>query len=597
MYSIKNDEHAHYRVNSEHGRMRRKAQKRIGYGGNTMPTHKVNLDALIKREDFEPSQVSVEAGNNDLIFKIEELSRNRNYYRQLRKPDFQRTTDNWSPEMVVDFVKSFLDYELIPSIILWHSPSGDVFIIDGAHRISALIAWVNNDYGNGEISQKFFGYDIPEPQKKLDKKTRELMESEIGTFAHLLDFALNPENTDDKEKVRRGKAIVTRVLDIQLLKGNAEKAENSFFKINSNPTTIDEAELQVIQARHKPNAIATRALIRAGKGHKYWAGFEENSQKIEGLAVEVYNMLFGELDDIKTQSADIPRAGQPYSAEAFKMILDIVNVFNNVTDVMWHKPKKKVAKTKAPVVTRLADDTDGTVTIKFLENVKRVGKLIEANPDSRGSLGLDPAVYFYGATGKFQSAALIASLRFAQDLKRDDKFFAFTSIRDSFEEFLVRNKSFINQLWYIKGGRLRSVNSIVTMYKTVMAKLVEGRKIGADFTDDQIIAYLQAEPQLAELKKDELGADAKDDPNATKRTKFSRSVQSAGIIREVLKTRARCPICNARYPPATRSKDHVIREEDGGKGTLDNLQFTHPYCNSGYKEAQHAKEIKTLSTI
>jgi hypothetical protein len=566
------------------------------YLENAMSTHKVNLDALIKREDFEPSEVSGEAGNLDLIFKIEELARNRNYYRQLRKPDFQRTTDNWSPEMIVDFVKSFLDYELIPSIILWHSPSGDIFVIDGAHRISALIAWVNDDYGNGEISQKFFGYDIPEQQKKLDKRTRELIESQIGSFQKLLHLASNPEDTDDREKVRRGKAISSRVPDVQLLKGNAEKAEKSFLKINSNPTTIDPTELQVIRARHKPNAIATRALIRSGRGHKYWAGFEANAPLIEKLAAEVHGILFGEIEEFRTQSADIPRAGQPYSAEAFKMILDIVNVFNNVTDAMWQEPKKAPAKTKT-VVAPLADDIDGQVTIKFLENVKRTGELIAGNPDTTGSLGLDPAVYFYNATGKFHPPALIASLRFAQELRRDDKFFAFTCIRQLFEDFLVRNKSFLNQLGILKGTRLRSVNSLVSMYKMIMEKLLEAKRVGLEFTDDEIIAYLQTEPQLAELRKEYLGTDAKDDPNATRRTKFSRSVQAAAIIREILNTRAKCNICGARVPPSFRSKDHIIREQDGGKGTLDNLQFTHPYCNSGYKEKLEAEKRKASLTV
>jgi len=39
--------------------------------------------------------------------------------------------------------------------------------IDGAHRLSALIAWVNDDYGAGAISQRFFGDNISVAQKAL----------------------------------------------------------------------------------------------------------------------------------------------------------------------------------------------------------------------------------------------------------------------------------------------------------------------------------------------------------------------------------------------------------------------------------------------
>jgi len=72
----------------------------------------------------------------------------------LRKPDFQRETNHWSPEQVVTFIASFLDDELIPSLILWYSPSY-IFVIDGGHRLSALRAWMNDDYGIGLCHYSF----------------------------------------------------------------------------------------------------------------------------------------------------------------------------------------------------------------------------------------------------------------------------------------------------------------------------------------------------------------------------------------------------------------------------------------------------------
>jgi hypothetical protein len=69
--------------------------------------------------------------------------------------------------------------------------------------------------------------------------------------------------------LRRARAIATKQPPIQRVEGDAVIAEKSFFKINGNPTTIDPTELDIIRARKKPNAIATRALMRAGTGHKY----------------------------------------------------------------------------------------------------------------------------------------------------------------------------------------------------------------------------------------------------------------------------------------------------------------------------------------
>jgi len=564
-----------------------------------MATHRVNLDALIVREDFAATEGEETVQSKEPIFKVEDLESDRLYYSVLRKPDFQRTTDNWSPEMIVEFVKDFLDDELIPALIIWHSKkSGKVFVVDGAHRFSALIAWVNEDYGNGKISQEFNDYDIPKAQQNQHKKTKDLIEKEIGSYRELLHLGRVGKDTDDQEKVRRGRAISTIQPYMQKVTGGAEKAQRAFLKINSNPAVIDNTELDVIIARHKPNALSTRAIIRAGKGHRYWAKFgEENSKRIEELAVEVYGLLFGKLEDITTQSADIPRAGQSYSQEAFRMVLDIVNTFNNISDAMWKEPKSKSRKNKAPTVARLSDDVDGTATIEFLKNVKSVGELIGGSNETSGSLGLDPAVYFYGGTGRFISGALIASLKFAQELKKGGKFFLFTSVREEFEEFLVRNKSFINKLGYLKGARLRPVNSILTMFRMVMEKIVEARKSGVSFSDDEILEYLKTDPQLEDLRKDDLGVDTKDDPNATKRKRFSRSVKTIAVIQEVLKTRGRCNLCFARCPPEFRSSDHIIRAQDGGLGTLDNLQFTHPYCNSGYKEKlEHEKRKASLTT-
>lgn len=531
-----------------------------------MATHRVNLDALIRREDFESGGDSSGTQGREPIFKAEELERGRMYYGLLRKPDFQRTTDNWSPDMIVEFVRSFLDDELIPSIIIWHSKkTNKVFVIDGAHRISALLAWVNDDYGYGEISKGFFGEDVPAAQQKLDRQTRELMEQKVGTYSKLHRFGINSELTEDQTAIRRGRAIVTRIPDLQRVEGDAEIAQKSFLKINSNPAIIDATELDIIKARHKPNAIATRALIQAGKGHQYWSRFP-NASEISALADDIHDLLFGKNVEIGTQSPDVPRAGQPYSPEAFKMVLDMVNVFNDITDAMWQD--QRAGSRTAKSVVKLEDDTDGTQTLKFLERIKRVALLITHNEYS-GSLGLDQAVYSYGVTGKFHTAAFLASMKFAMELKAQNKTRKFTQVREGFEEFLVRHKSFINQIGHSKGSRTRSLESLMTMHRTVMESLLNGVR-----DDNEIIAKLKETPKLAELSAPQ----SEDTSPAQKR--FSKSVVAAAVVRDILKSRNKCNLCGARVPPFARSKDHIIPLKDGGTGTLDNLQFTHPYCNS-----------------
>jgi hypothetical protein len=547
-----------------------------------MPTHQVNLDALIKREPMDSASDSSVLGH-DPLFKLEELHHTKMYFRLLRKPDFQRETANWSPHMIEEFVRTFLDNGLIPAIIIWHSKAtNNVFVIDGAHRVSALIAWVNDDYGAGEISNKAWGHAIPPAQAKFHKETKSLIDDSIGSYAQLYDFGLNPEKTSDLVKQRRGKAIATMQLYIQKVEGDAAVAEQSFYKINSNSVAIDDTELDMIKARKKPNAIAVRAILSKGKGFKYWEGFS-NAKEIEAAASEGFELLFGETFDFGPKSPDLPRAGQPYSGEAFKMVLDLVNMFNGVTPAMWsHKAaaaKSRKSKKGAIVATPLADDADGSATLKFLNTIIDNAGIALGGSDRKGSLGLDQGVYAYGATGRVHSAAYLASLRLALELSQNNQLVDFSVVRKDFEDFLVRHKAFLNTLSGSKGSRTKPLQPILQMYKLVFRMMLEGER-----SDANIILHLQADPMLKDLS---MPAPVEEE---TSRKKFGKSVVQTKLVLETLAGRRPCTICGARLPPYCRSKDHSQKQADGGLGDLENLDFTHPYCNNA-KDAIEARRI------
>ncbi|WP_256874527.1 DUF262 domain-containing protein [Nostoc sp. C057] len=100
---------------------------------------KVCLDALICREAFEvQGQQGQNIGRNIPMISIRDLEKNSFFYPFLRKPDFQRETNEWESEKICEFVESFLDGDLIPSVILWRSTSSYYFVIDGSHRLSSL---------------------------------------------------------------------------------------------------------------------------------------------------------------------------------------------------------------------------------------------------------------------------------------------------------------------------------------------------------------------------------------------------------------------------------------------------------------------------
>ena len=89
---------------------------------------KIYLDALIQRDDFEAiSDDSMIQQLNRSTVNISDLTMDSFFYPIIRKPDFQRETNEWDAQTVADFVESFIKGDLIPAIIFWKSPSGNCF--------------------------------------------------------------------------------------------------------------------------------------------------------------------------------------------------------------------------------------------------------------------------------------------------------------------------------------------------------------------------------------------------------------------------------------------------------------------------------------
>jgi hypothetical protein len=161
-------------------------------GGIDVASAYVNLDALIPREDLA-APATVDA-NKAPVIKLSDLEATSLSYAFLRKPDFQRETANWSPQQILDLVETFLSGNIIPSIVMWKNGK-DVFVIDGSHRLSALVAWVQDDYGAGAISIKHYQNSIPVAQKNIHDETRKLLEDRIGTYEQHKAAALYPSTT------------------------------------------------------------------------------------------------------------------------------------------------------------------------------------------------------------------------------------------------------------------------------------------------------------------------------------------------------------------------------------------------------------------
>lgn len=539
-----------------------------------MSTNFVNLDAMIKREDFLVAEDPADFEQTDTIPVV--FLKPGFFYSRLRKPDFQRETSSWPPAKVADLVKSFVTGDLVPAVILWQpSNSKYIFVIDGAHRLSALIAWVNDDYGDKSISRAYFENSIEAEQEKAADVTRKLVDKHVGSYtAH--EKASEFPDTTKPEILAQASRLASLAIRVQWVRGNADKAETSFFKINQEATPIDPTEIQILEARKTPMAMSARAILRAGTGHRYWSDFSKERQAgIEGVGKEIYNTLFRPPLKLPIKTLDLPVAGKAYSSYALPLIFDFAKLVNgdislkpDETDKKKRKPKKTDEEKKAELAA-LAD-LDGARTLQYLGRVRDAAYRISGTDSS--SLGLHPAVYFYSASGRHQPTAFLAIAGFVKELENRNRLKLFTLHRSEFEEFQLANKDFVNQIVVKQGGGLKPFYRLKEFYHFVLNALEK------NLTQAGIIAALEKDLRFSFLK-----ARPSQDPE-TKTPDFKGSTKSAVYLRDALNApRERCQVCGARMHVNSIHIDHIVKKEDGGLGILDNGQLAHPFCDSTVK--------------
>lgn len=508
----------------------------------------VNMDALIDREDFQYTSDGIDAPTKTAM-PLTDLESDAFFYLALRKPDFQRETQEWDPDRVVGLIRTFINGDLIPGVILWRNKEL-LFVIDGSHRLSALIAWVQDDYGDGERSQKFFNYAIPPEQLKTAQKTRLLVEKAFGSYQNHRDAIVNPD-AYGKDMVDRARRFASLALELQWVKGDFVKAESSFIRINQKAAMIDPQELELITTRRTPTTIAARAIIRKGTGHKYWKGFGEAEQtQVEALAADVHRLIFEPRLQPPVKSLDLPPGGSTHAAPALRMVYDFINL---------------CVGTPSP-----EDDKTGERTLAYLTRCRRVMRLLLSNDPS--SLGLHPAVYFYSWTGKQQPIYFLVVLGLVIEVEQSKRLSWFTDIRGSLESFLTSNRALVSQVVRKYGTKGAGHARLRGFYDDVLGLLSSG------VAPDQVPSKLKDLPGYSYLQP------AESPFEGSMPSKFSTQVRTGVVMRELLGTTKKCAHCGGLIPPQAITIDHTQRIADGGQSTVDNAQLMHPYCNTGAKE-------------
>jgi len=222
-------------------------------------------------------------------------------------------------------------------------------------------------------------------------------------------------------------------------------------------------------------------------------------------------------------------------------------------------------------------DVDGSETVIVLEKTNKLLNWITGN--DKGSLGLHPAVYFYSASGRHVNPMFLGTLLLvAKRLKFNDKDFfkRFTSIRANLEKTLIKNKPILASL-VNRAGHKKRTEYYCSLFESMIDYLLSLKKKGAEMN-----GYFLSEAEILQLAHFEGNILA--GSSITNATKISEDAKNAVFIDTALSSAITCPICYGYLDPSKSvSYDHIIRVEDGGKGSAKNAQLTHPYCNMSIK--------------
>lgn len=372
-------------------------------------TSKCNLEHLIPRSDVENNNNGViSQSDRRSSFSLIELEKGQFFYEQLRKPIFQRDTNQWSVERLEKLIVTFLDDGLIPAIILWEDLDGSIYVIDGAHRISSLIAWVNSDYGKEN-----------ELNDSNHAAIEEYINHKIGSYEEI------KRSKNEIYKVEK-QIIAKRSIAVQWVTGDYAKVKESFIRINEQGVVITEDEKELIENDQLPTSKLSRAIL----GH----GLGQTSNSQNDKTKEIFNRFFKPF--LSFELNNYPLAGSINEDFVISKIYNIVKIIDNGEKLDVSTLTEKVNK-----------------TLQFLQDY----------------LNVSQKIYFYGATKKHKTNSFYGFIRFALLLNEEERLRSiFIKNRKVFEEYLVENEGHIQVIARKKRQAKRAYEEIAKYYQNLL---------------------------------------------------------------------------------------------------------------------------------
>ncbi|TLD71488.1 DUF262 domain-containing protein [Phragmitibacter flavus] len=562
----------------------------------------VYLDHLIQRDGLLYERSGNQAGDigdyrKTLLIRDLENSGQR---ALLRKPDFQRATYAWSPKDCVDLLEAVLTEQVVPSVILWLDSYGSQYVLDGGHRISVLLAWIKNDWGDGPEVRALGDEHLEEAAKEAADQVRDLLkERRIGTFEeHKQAINVYESMTDSgrdpkvlmadsmlmmANNYRRWQSVEAG-FPILWVRGDYQKAEESFLAINKSGQRLSEWETALVENRTGAFARVVMSIAFPNRARHCWPSQDLSSTEKAHLQVttskitEIRKRLFEypylqPIRDYKQpllgHPAAQPDSGPTYVAEILTVVEGRRGLPSDTRDLL-QRDKSSQGCDVIKNAERLTSET-----LEGLDNIY--------GPSPR-SLSIMPLVYCYNGEGQCVRALLYGFLHWiisGTETQITNRKFAFTYYRRSFEAVLLTEKRNIVARFSRRIGSGGEVTLQLGRYFNGLLQLLiahGGECVGTDFSASH--AILLESSSLKKQSPSSVNSDA--EPVKISQSRFySGTVKKRLQVETIVKGLSMCEICGGYFYPGSNTQiDHNKRYRDGGQTSVENGRFVHPFCNN-----------------
>ncbi|KIG02640.1 protein of unknown function DUF262 [Burkholderia sp. MR1] len=567
---------------------------------------RVHLDHLIERQSLRYSGRSrddvsraIQRSRSDSNIRFDDIRQQNGWFDRLVKPDFQRATCAWDAQACVTFLTSVIRRRIIPSIILWRSTeTGLVFVLDGAHRLSVLRAWMIDDWG--DKASDF--YRKNENYKEIiatAEATRNLVREKVGDFSHYEQLSQTwdqiarnggaPRATMSEVDAERAifySDIVnsTRTLHAQWEEGDYSAAEESFLAINRQGEPLDDVEQLLIEHRNGSMCRLIMSIASAGSAGHYWPAPVQDLPKdiltklerFSDRCTQLHRILFVPPFDSKIVDINVPFIVAPGHFRPHQHLIEFIPLLVQGGAVGADRIPELLARDAGADVSELVLNADA-----LLGKVENSLRHLTSAENNSLSLSIVPLIYWYNRRGGFVRALMYAWCHWllaGDETQMQERKIAFAVVRGRLEEILIEYKDEFAEIQHRVGAGLKSLVKLTAVIQDLVTLLLKQHTLDPDELDKAIAGITGSSRRPAKGK----GSTAR---------RFSKGNRAEINVRELLGASVKCEICGGVVDLKQGLQyDHKSHWATGGLSDADNGRPTHPFCNLFRQRITAARE-------